>query len=324
MQRRYLAFLGLLVLLSFVTPVHAQEQSFEDWVESFKARAAAEGVSGRVVEEAFSNLAPNETVIKLDRKQPEGTVTLKQYLKNTVTQRRIEKGRAMMQEHHEILKKVSEQYGVQPQYIVALWAVESNFGGNTGNFSVVESLATLAYEGRRAELFGRELIAALKIIDREHMAPSELLGSWAGAMGDCQFMPSTYLRHAVDGDGDGKRDIWGNHADVFASVANYLHSLNWDSKQSWGVAVNAPAGFKAADADIKRGKTASQWRKQGFTYAKNGKKVARGDETLYAIYPGSHAEGVYLVSENFQALLKWNRSRYFATAVGTLADAIGE
>lgn len=330
MPRRWFALLGMLVVVCFGASARAQEQSFSNWSENFKARAAAEGISTRVIDEAFSDLAPDEEVIRLDRKQPENKISLTKYVKLSLSQRRIEKARAMMQEHREILEKVSKEYGVQPEYIVALWAVESDFGNNKGNFSVVQSLATLAYEGRRAEFFGNELIAALKIIDAENMPASELSGSWAGAMGDCQFMPSTYLRFAVDADRDGHRDIWGNPADVFASIANYLHSLGWDPHQGWGRPVIAPKDFKASEADIRHGKTASYWRKRGLEYGGHGfgrsaaGKIPKTNTTLYALYPGSHAEGVYLVTNNYKALLQWNRSRYFATAVGALADAIGE
>lgn len=324
MQRVNLMILALLVVLSLVTPAHAQSMPFPEWLESFKEKARAEGISSTVIEDELSAIAPDDTVVRLDQKQPENKISLNQYLKNVITPQKIATGKALMAEHRDVLNGVAKRYKVQPKFIVALWGIESNYGKNKGNFSVVQSLATLAYEGRRAEFFGKELIAALKIIESEHMAKGGLSGSWAGAMGDCQFMPSTFLKYAVDGNGDGHRDIWNTHADIFSSIANYLSSIGWDNRQGWGRTVMVPADFTTEEASISHGKTASQWRKRGLVYKKSHKKIAAGKETLYAIYPGTPDEGVYLVSQNFKALLEWNRSRYFATAVGKLADAIGD
>jgi membrane-bound lytic murein transglycosylase B len=268
MQWRSLAIVSVLVVAIFTASAHAQDVSIEAWVSSFKKTAVTQGISLDSAEAALANFEPNETVIRLDRKQPEKKITLERYLENTITDRRIEKGREMLAEHRDLLAKISNEYGVHPEFIVALWAIESDFGRQQGSFSVVNSLATLAYEGRRAELFTKELISALKIIEAEKISADELTGSWAGAMGNCQFMPSTYLNYAVDGDGDGHRDIWNSVPDTFASMANYLRSIGWNAKQT-----NTESFEK---------------------------------------------------SDNFNVLLKWNRSRYFATAVGTLAEAIGE
>jgi membrane-bound lytic murein transglycosylase B len=261
-------------------------------------------------------------VIALDRKQPENKVSLTRYLENTITDGRIEKGRDMLVEHAEMLEKVSKRYGVQPKYIVALWAIESDFGRQQGSFSVIRSLATLAFEGRRAEFFSKELIAALKILQAENIPSSELRGSWAGAMGNCQFMPSTFLAYAVDATGDGHRDIWTAKYDVFASIANYLSSIGWNNDEEWGRAVLLPDDFKIAEATLKQGKSANDWAKRGLKYVDD--TAPDGKATYYAIYAGTPDEGALLVTENFNVILQWNRSRYFATAVGTLADAIGE
>ena len=323
-MRLALVVLSLVALLASV-PARAQDDDFNRWLEQFKDKARAEGIRNSTLDAAFDGLTPDDEVVRLDQKQPEKKITLTRYLQNTITPRRVEKARRMMEENRTALTEVSRRYGVQPQYIVALWAIESDFGNNKGNFSVVQSLATLAYEGRRAEFFGKELIAALKIIENENIRPDELTGSWAGAMGDCQFMPSTFLRHAVDGNNDGHRDIWNTNADIFASVANYLHSLGWNAQAGWGHRVNLPAHFNPAHADIKVGKPNSYWRKQGMTYyGASHKKLPQDESIRYAMYPGAEDEGVYLVTENYKALLQWNRSRYFATAVGKLADAIGD
>ncbi len=330
MPRRYFAILSVLIALTFGMAARAQDMpldaaedaKFTQWVEQFKARAVAQGVSQRVVDEAFTGLTLDTEVIALDRKQPENKVTLARYLHNTISNRRIEKGRQMLADHADALAAISKQYGVQPQYIVALWAIESDYGDHKGDFSVVQSLATLAYEGRRAEFFSNELIDALKILDAEHLHSDELTGSWAGAMGDCQFMPSTYLNYAVDASGDGKRDIWNNPADVFASIANYLHSLGWNPQENWGRAVTLPKKYHLRSDSIKHGHSGNFWRKQGLVYVGGGHPD--GPTNLYAIYAGTPGEQAYLITDNYKALLQWNRSRYFATAVGTLADAIGE
>lgn len=268
MQWRSFAILSFLVVAMLGASARAQETTPEEWAASFKKTAIKQGISSDVVEAALTNFEPNETIVRLDRKQPEKKITLERYLENTITDRRIEKGREMLEEHAVLLAKISNEYGVHPNFIVALWAIESDFGRQQGSFSVVNSLATLAYDGRRAELFGKELISALRIIEAEKISSDELTGSWAGAMGNCQFMPSTYLHYAVDGDGDGHRDIWNSVPDTFASMANYLRAIGWNGKQTDSEA------FEKTD--------------------------------------------------NFDVLLKWNRSRYFATAVGTLAEAIGE
>jgi membrane-bound lytic murein transglycosylase B len=332
MHRRSFALLSVLIILMFGMGARAQQDGFERWVIGFKNKAKAEGISTQAVDDAFTSLEEDETVIRLDRKQPENKITLEKYLSNTISTRRVEKGRQALRDHAELLSKISAQYGVQPKYIVALWAIESDFGEQQGNFSVVRSLATLAYEGRRAEFFGKELIAALKIIDSENIAASELSGSWAGAMGGCQFMPSTYRAYAVDGDGDGKRDIWSSQADVFASIANYLHSLGWNPSQgTMEPEVIEIGNFKSSEASLEHAKTADYWGERGIVTASGfGNDHAirlAGPRKLYAIYLSKVDEDTnnpVLVGENFKALLNWNRSRYFATAVGTLADAIGE
>ncbi len=322
MQLRCFAFLSVLAVLIFSTSAYAQDLAFKKWVDSFKAQAISEGISTRVVDEAFDGLEPDMRVIKLDRKQPEGKISLTHYLNNTITSSRIEKGRYMLEEYSTQLEKVHRLYGVQPKYIVALWAIESDFGRQQGDFSVIRSLATLAYEGRRGEFFSKELIAALKILEAENIPSSELRGSWAGAMGNCQFMPSTFLAYAVDATGDGHRDIWQSKQDVFASIANYLSSIGWDGEEEWGRRIIVPADFKQSETSLKHGRSAAKWAKRGVVYEDGS--TPEGYSLRYAIFAGTPEEGAFLVSENFNVILQWNRSRYFATAVGTLADAIGE
>lgn len=330
MQWRYAATVSLVSVVMAASTTHAQsDEAFARWLADFKAKAAEQGIPAPILEDALTGIEPDEQVVTLDQKQPENKITLTKYLSNTLPDRRIAKGKRMMAEYHDTLHAIGKKYGVQPKYIVALWAIESDYGNNKGEFSVIQSLATLAYEGRRAEFFGKELMAALRVLERERMRSDELSGSWAGAMGDCQFMPSTYLNFAADGNGDGKRDIWNSPPDIFASIANYLHSLGWNPKQGWGRPVVLPDDFEKSEADINIGKPSSYWRQRGLEYGRiderhGGGKVPDTATILYAMYPGTEDEGAYLVTENYKALLQWNRSRYFATAVGTLADAIGE
>ncbi len=262
----FVFFIITAVIMPF--PVKSQQhnpQSFEQWLKKFRSEAMAQGISVKVIDNAFEGIYPREDIIELDRKQPEGTITLEEYLAKTITQSRIQNGRNELETNKDLLSKVSERYSVPENVIVALWGMETSYGENTGYFGIIESLATLAYDGRRSEFFRKELINALKIMEVEKLSNDNFDGSWAGAFGQCQFMPSSYLKYAIDFDGDGKRDIWYTQGDIFASIANYLHSEGWNND-----------------------------------------------------------EGISEGNNNFNVLLKWNRSRYFATAVGKLANAIGK
>ena len=231
-----------------------QAQAGEDfnlWVQSFKQEARAKGISQRTLDQAFSNVTPIPRVIELDRKQPEGKLTFAQYYDRVINKNRIAQGRRLYREHKTLLDQVSAQYGVQLQYIVALWGIETSYGNNTGGFGVVRSLATLAHDGRRSKFFRKELFNALKIIDEGHISAKAMQGSWAGAMGQNQFMPSSFHAYAVDGNGDGKRDIWKTLPDVFASTANYLAKSGWRGDERWGRRVVLPKGFVKSNASLK-------------------------------------------------------------------------
>jgi len=232
-------------------------EPFGVWIEELKAEALARGLDSAMLDAVLINVAPLPRVIELDNAQPENTLTEEEYLRRMVTPEKIRKAQAAYRENYALLWQVSERYGVEPQYIVALWGIESNFGERQGRFNVIEALVTLAYDGRRSAYFRGELLNALTIIQQERLNPEEMRGSWAGAMGQSQFMPSSFLRYAVDFDGDGRRDIWHSRADAFASIANYLASEGWNQH-----------------------------------------------------------------TDHTSVLLKWNRSRYFATAVTMLANGI--
>lgn len=257
-------FFSFLSIVVFSNAVIASD-SFEDWLVVFRTQALESGISEKVLDEAFLDMKPIEKVVDLDKKQPEVKLTLDEYLKKTLNPLRIKNGQENLAENKKLLADISKEYSVPANVIVALWGMESNYGSNAGNFNVIHSLATLAYDGRRSEFFRKELLNALKIMQSEKLSVEDFEGSWAGAFGQCQFMPSSFLRYAVDGDSDGKRDIWNDNADIFASIANYIHSEGWN--------IN---------------------------------------------------EGAEEGSNNFKTLLKWNRSRYFATAVVQLANEIGD
>jgi len=312
-----------LCALYFIPPASAQDvQSFSVWLQQFKHDAIEAGISQHTLDQAFEGTQPDERVVALDKKQPENKITLAQYLKNNITPKRIRDGKQFFAENEALLTRIGAAYGVQPRFIAALWGIETDFGRNTGNFVTTEALATLAYDGRRAAFFRNELLNALRILEAEKMTAEEMYGSWAGAVGQCQFMPSTYLKYAVDFNGDGKRDVWGDKGDAFASIANYLKGLGWHKEEGWGRPVKVPKGFDMTRADIKATKPLSVWQSMGIRKSDGSDlPVSQVQTSLITIGEGD-AMATYVVYSNFKALLEWNRSRYFATSVGMLADAI--
>lgn len=322
-MRHFKIFMGLAAACYFLSiPVsYANTMPFGMWVDELKAQAHAKGISRALLDHAFNGMTPNEKVIVLDRKQPEGTKTFTKYLIDTLPSSRVNKGKRLYQENKSLLDRIGRKYNVQPRFIVALWGIETSFGGYTGNFSTVRSLATLAYDGRRGDFFRDELLKALKIIDEGHISLSEMKGSWAGALGQCQFMPSSFFNFAVDYDGDGRKDIWNNKADIFASIANYLSQSGWSDDLTWGRKVKLPSGFDYNLADGQTQMMLSDWAELGVTKSNGGKLPAREIKASITL-PGEAHEAAYLVYGNYDVILKWNRSRYFATAVGTLSDRI--
>lgn len=300
----------------------AADQDFSAWLKGVRAEARREGVSEKTIAAALPDtLAPIPRVIELDRKQPESTTTFDDYLKRIVSTDRVEKGRTRMLNYRSLLARVSETYGVEPQFIVALWGVETNYGAITGGYGVVPALATLAHDGRRSAYFRGELINALKIVDQGHIRLADMKGSWAGAMGQTQFMPSSFFRFAEDFNGDGRRDIWGTQADVFASAANYLSKSGWKKGQPWGHRVTVPAGLDRGLLGVDNIQSIDYWHAKGIRL-EDGKPVPKGAYSASLIQPGGAGTSAYLVYDNFQVILKWNRSSYFATSVGQLADRI--
>jgi len=301
----------------------ATETPFAEWLEGVRTEALGLGIGAGTLDQAFVDVAPIPRVIELDRRQPEFTLTFQQYIDRVVPRSRVEKGRQKYRENRALLEEVGRKYGVQPRFIVALWGIETDFGRVTGGFPVVASLATLAYDGRRSKYFRKELMNALRILDQGHIAVPDMKGSWAGAMGQSQFMPSSFLAFAQDYDGDGRRDIWTSRADVFASAANYLAKSGWRDDQTWGRRVTLPAGFDRSLGDGKKTRSIGQWQALGVRRA-DGRDLPTRDLQASIVLPAKDDRSVaYMVYSNYKTILKWNRSNYFATAVGLLSDGIG-
>ena len=316
-RRILAAALGIVVA---ATAVAAAETDFKTWLDGVRKDAIAQGMRPDAVDRALRDAHEIPRVIELDRHQPETTITFAQYIERIVTPQRIAAGRQKMADNQALLAAVSRRFGVQPRFIMALWAIESNYGGATGDYPVISALATLAYDGRRATFFRKELLAAIEIVDRGYMEPERMLGSWAGAMGQCQFMPSSYLKLAVSYSGDGRRDIWQRREDVFASIANYLASFGWRADETWGRRVLLPAKFDDALVGLPTRKTLAEWQRLGVRRLDGGNLPTR-DLMASVVLPGGPGGPAVLAYDNYRAVLRWNNSTYFATAVGYLADA---
>lgn len=309
-------------------PIENREPSqFPAYVELLKQHAVAQGIKPSTVERGFANIHFIERVVKADKGQPEkrATVTLESYLKNVLPASRINAGAQKYWENEAILNAVSKRYGVPPQYIVSLWGLESGFGRSQGKEDVISALATLSFEGRREALFSKQLLAALEIMDKGYIPEDQQLkGSWAGAMGQSQFMPTSYLSYAADGDGDGKMDIWNNTADVFASIANYLSTEGWQAALPWGYQITLPADFDKQLEGVKaeQGKTVAQWQQLGIklpAFAQLPSSVK-----TWVVIPDDPQGRAYLVTENFRTIMHWNRSYYFALSVCLMADGVAQ
>ena len=323
-RSRSIAALAAALAFLFVAPVfgaRAQDAAFDAWLDGVRRDAAAAGISQGTIDAALTGRAPIERVLELDRRQPEFTRTFWSYLERAVTPGRVERGRALMAEHGELLRRIRQRYNVQPSYLVAFWGLESAFGKYTGGYSVIGALATLAYDDRRGAFFRSQLLDALRILDQGHIGVVEMEGSWAGAMGQLQFMPSTFVNYAVDFDGDGRRDIWTDLPDVFASAANYLSSIGWRGDEKWGREVLLPADFDWELASLKLRKPIAEWRRLGVRRA-DGSALPAADISGAIIVPGGHKGPAFLVYGNFDKILNWNRSLLYAIAVGHLADRI--
>ncbi len=306
---------------SSASPAMAAEDPFRRWLGELRSEARAKGIDTAVLDAAFGGVRPIQSVIDADRRQPEGRMSFAEYRRRVVSADRVARGRELIELHAPLLRRVEDRYGVPPEVMVALWGIESNFGERQGGYSVFGALATLAYEGRRAAFFRRELLSALEIADRGYADAGEMRGSWAGAMGQNQFMPSTYLGYAVDFDGDGHRDIWRSLPDVFASMSNYLARSGWDARYIWGREVAAPASIAESRTGLEHRASLSAWQERGVRMP-DGTRLPTVDLQASLLRMDGAAGPSYLAYGNFRALMAWNRSTYFGISVGLLSDSL--
>ena len=309
-----------LILVSGDHSHGAKKPSFQAWLADVRKEALANGISEETLNHALRDLRPIPMVVKRDRSQPEFKLTLDEYLKRVVTERSIGEGRKKLREHRDLLTRISKKYGVQPEFIVALWGIETRYGQRTGSFPVLAAVATLAYDGRRSRYFRREFLNALKILDDGHISVEDMNGSWAGAMGQVQFMPSSFQSYAVDYDGDGRIDIWNNVGDALASAANYLARSGWKEGQGWGQEIQPPEKFNKKLINSRIKKSLSEWQRMGIS-AKGFQQNPNLQASI--VQPDGQDGRTFLTYPNYRVILKWNRSNFFAVAVGTLADRIG-
>ncbi|QFT77915.1 lytic transglycosylase domain-containing protein [Erythrobacter sp. THAF29] len=340
-KKTLLSALALFALSSLQTPALAQASSvdgisFDAYLEVLKARARAEGVSEATIQRMTSGLEPNDRVIRLDRGQPgrptrRGYPAMAPYIATHVNSVRIAGGRSVYRNNRSTLKAVEARYGVPAEIIVAIFGHETSYGRIRGNFDLSRSLATLAWEGRRRDLFSNEFIALMKVADKGY-SRSQLVGSYAGAFGNPQFLPSVYLRLAADGDGDGRANIFTNRADTFASIANYFRDAGWRTGQPWGVRAYVPRGFDVDAYKTKlkaqvcprvherhsQWKTVAEWRELGVQ-----PQGPLPDDTLVSLFqPDGPGEPAWLLTGNYRVILEYNCSNYYAMSVGLLADEI--
>ena len=312
--------LALLFTGAVISSASAKEH-FSSCTAALADRAKQEGVSQQIIDEIFPHLVHQDRVIELDRSQPEFVQTFPGYFSKRVTDWRTEKGKAMYAKHEKLLHKLSDKYGVPPHYLLAFWGLETNFGSYKGKMPVLDSLATLACDKRRSKYFTQEFLVAVKLMQREKLKKDNMVGSWAGAMGHTQFMPSAYTHYAIDGDGDGQVNLWESEEDALSSAANFLASLGWERSFRWGREVKLPEGFNYQESGYKNRKPLSEWHEQGVKKA-DGSPLGEGETTAYVIVPAGHNGPAFIAYKNFRVIMRWNNSEFYAIAVGVLADRI--
>lgn len=328
-SHRVLLLFSIVVILSlnlFYSPTSiavASESRFRAWLATLQSEALSRGIPLKTLKTTLSRVELVPRVIELDRRQLEPALTLDQYLSRVISKDRVVIGRKKLIKNRILLDRIALRYGVQPRFLVALWGVETDFGRITGSFPVIDSLVTLIYDGRRSSFFKKELIHALRILDEGHVSIDEMKGSWAGAMGQLQFMPSTFRGFAVDFNNDGRKDIWKSHEDAFASAANYLLQSGWNYDQTWGQEVFFPEDFDRTSIRFKQRKRLSEWKTLRLRPLK-GRNFPSKDFISSIIQPDGAAGQAFLVYDNYRVIRRWNRSHRFALSVGILADLIGD
>ncbi len=317
----------LIVLLTISPSVFGQE--FSDYLAEVRRAAIEKGVSSSTVDSAFQDLVPDERVIGFDRRQPEFVQTFDEYLDARVSDFREREGRRLFRKHASLLADIEQTYQVDAAFVVSFWGLETSFGRYQGNYSIIRSLATLGHDPRRSAFFTTELVQALRILDEQHIDPEQFVGAWAGAMGQAQFMPSSFLTFAVDWDGDGRKDIWHSRADVFASIANYLRQAGWRLGEGWGKTNNRVIGDWSALREVEpdsrcralrdhtRKFSLDFWDKAGFDVSK-----LNSGQNYALVIPRPVDRRYYLVGGNFRTILSYNCANKYAVSVGLLADRI--
>lgn len=314
--------ISLALLLAPGALAQAASDDFFTWLGQLRADARAAGISQQTLAVALAKVAaPQPQTLERDQNQPEKKESLAAYVATRVNRERIDAGRTTLKRYPTWLGRVERQYRVQRRFLVALWGIESFYGRHTGDHPVIPALVTLAYDKRRGDYFRKELIEALKILDAGQVTLARLQGSWAGAMGPFQFMPSSYRHYAVDVDGDGRKNIWGSTPDALASAANYLAKAGWKDDQTWGRPVRLPKDFDPSLAGLDTRLPLARWQALGVRRS-NGRALPRRNLQASLIIPDGPTGPAYLVYDNFRALRRWNRSNSFAVAVGTLADTL--
>lgn len=315
-MRKLLFLLAALATL----PVYA-EGDFASWLAAFRQEAVTQGISPATLDAALTGVVPVERVIELDRRQPEFLQTFADYLGRRVTADAVARGQALMQEHAALFDAVEQKYGVPKAVLVAFWGLETRYGTVQGSLNVPASLATLAYDGRRSEFFRSQLLDALRIIDAGHVAAIDMNGSWAGAMGQMQFMPSTFRAYGVDGDGDGRIDLWHSLPDAMYSAAHYLQQAGWRAHEPVAIEVRLPEGFDWGRARVYNRLPLAEWAALGVQPA-NGAALPAVAGPAAIVLPQGWQGPAFMVFDNFDVVMQWNRSVNYALAVAQLAQQV--
>lgn len=309
---------ALILTLALSAPALANSA---DFVRGLWPDAAAMGVSRQAFEASFASYSPSAKVMELTRKQPEFTQTVQQYLEKRITAAQAKKGQAMRGEWAQTLGAAQKRFGVQPEIVLAIWGMETNFGGFMGGNNTIHALATLTQNGYRTAFFRKELLTALRIVSDGHVRPRDMVGSWAGAMGHTQFMPTSFARYAVDFNGDGRKDIWNSIPDALGSTANYLNAFGWRNGETWGYEIKLPPRFDFASARQLEKAPLSIWQQMGITRV-SGKPFPRPGDVARLYMPAGAGGPSFLLLPNFDVIKRYNNSDSYALAVGHLADRI--
>jgi lytic murein transglycosylase len=302
-------------------PAPVADGDFSRWLQGFQTRARAAGISQATFDRAFSGVSVLPRVLERDRNQAEFSRPLWDYLDSAVSDTRVANGRSALARHSGILDQIERRYGVEAEVVVAVWGLESAYGAMRGDTDIISAMATLAYDGRRRDFFEEQLIAALRILQAGDVEPRQMTGSWAGAMGHTQFMPTSYLDHAVDFDGNGRRNIWSDDpVDALASTANYLRHFGWTTGQPWGLEVRLPDGFDFSLTGERVKRPASFWNDRGVRLTDGGRIPDHGDASI--LLPAGHRGVALVIFDNFHVIERYNPADAYVIAVGHLSDRI--